>query len=273
MKIFRFLLVNILFIGLTISFNLNLIAQDTPAAPEGFVYVEGGKFIMGSNEEEREQPIHEVTVGDFYMGIYEVTQKEYKEVMKSNPSLYKGDDKPVNNLSWYMAVKFCNKLSQQENLTPCYTGTGKDIKCDFSANGYRLPTEAEWEFAAKGGVKSKGYTWAGSNDPKEVAVYNRKLNTGLQAVGTKKPNELGLYDMSGNLRELCWDWFGPYKETAQVNPTGPKTGDFRIERGGSWKHDEYFARVTARYFHDPIFNYGSVGLRLVRSVPKSTDTE
>jgi len=265
MKNVKFSIVYVLALVLFVSLNANLFAQDVP---DGFVLVDGGKFVMGSNEEEREQPIHEVFVDSYMIGKYEVTQAEYKKVLKNNPSMYKGDDKPVNNISWYHATKYCNKRSKMEGLTPCYTGVGEDIKCDFSANGYRLPTEAEWEFAAKGGLKGKGFIYAGSDNPDEVAVYNKKLNTGLQVPGTKKPNELGLYDMCGNVRELCWDWFGKYKGIAENNPTGPKTGDMRIERGGSWKHDEYFARVSARFFHDPIFNYGSVGFRVVRTAPK-----
>ncbi|MBN2280573.1 MAG: SUMF1/EgtB/PvdO family nonheme iron enzyme [Candidatus Marinimicrobia bacterium] len=264
MKNLRFTSVYVLLLALMIG-ALNLNAQ---TAPEGFILVEGGKFVMGSNEEEREQPIHEVYVDSFLIGKYEVTQSEYVKILKNNPSMYKGDNRPVNNISWYQAIKYCNQRSKMEGLKPCYSGTGKDTKCDFSANGYRLPTEAEWEFAAKGGLKGKGYVWAGSDNPDEVAVYNKKLHTGPQVPGTKKPNELGIFDMNGNVRELCWDWFGPYKGIAQNNPSGPENGEFRVERGGSWKHDEYFCRNTNRWFHDPIFNYGSVGFRLVRTIEK-----
>lgn len=231
-----------------------------------FILVEGGTFQMGSETgEEREAPVHQVTVDSFYMAKYEVTQEEYRKLTGENPSKMKGENKPVGNVSWYDAVKYCNKLSLKEGLTPCYSGQGKAIKCDFKANGYRLPTEAEWEFAASGGVKSKNYKYAGSNNAKEVAVLINTLYPGPKDVGSKKPNELGLYDMSGNVRELCWDWYGPYTKEPKTNPTGPDSGKFRVEKGGSWKHDKYFARITARYYHEPMFNYGSVGFRLCRS--------
>ncbi len=265
MKKIKFIIISFLVTITFILFNQTIIAQEIPA---DFVLVESGKFIMGSNADEKEQPLHEVYVDSFLIAKYEVTQLDYKSITGKNPSIFKGDNKPVNNVSWYEAVKFCNQKSKAEGLTPAYTGKGENIKCNFSANGYRLPTEAEWEFAAKGGNRSKNYKFAGSNNPKEVAIFNRTLKAGVAPVGSLKSNELGLYDMCGNVRELCWDWYGKYSAEAQNNPTGPNSGKFKIERGGSWKHGQFFCRITTRAFHEPIFNYGSVGLRLVRSISK-----
>ncbi len=139
-------------------------------APEGFVLVEAGTFRIGStNGDYDEKPVHEVTLSrSFYMSQYEVTQKQWREVMDTNPSHFKGDGLPVERASWYDAVEYCNRLSRREGLTPCYSGSGNNIVCDFSAAGYRLPTEAEWEYAARGGNKSRGYTYSGSNSAVDV---------------------------------------------------------------------------------------------------------
>ncbi|MDD3052210.1 MAG: SUMF1/EgtB/PvdO family nonheme iron enzyme, partial [Candidatus Cloacimonetes bacterium] len=141
---------------------------------DGMIFVRGGTFLMGSDDGEKdEKPVHSVTVEDFYIERYEVTQKEWKEVMGSNPSCSKGDDLPVEKISWYDAVSFCNKKSISKGLTPCYSGRGVDIVCDWNANGYRLPTEAEWEYAARGGRKTGNFIFAGSNEVDEVACYDK----------------------------------------------------------------------------------------------------
>ena len=206
------------------------------------VRINGGTFQMGSNNGYRdEEPVHTVTVSSFYMGKYEVTQKEYREVMGTNPSNFKGDNLPVEQVSWYDAVEYCNKRSQREGLTPAYTidKSRKDpnntstydtvkwvVTWNKNANGYRLPTEAEWEYAAKGGNGSPGnYTYAGSNNADEVAWY---IGSKTQNVGTKKPNGLGLYDMSGNVWEWCWDWYGSYSSAAQTDPAGASSGSHRV---------------------------------------------
>ena len=164
------------------------------------IFVEGGTFQMGSNNgDSDEKPVHRVTVSDFYIGKYEVTQKEWYEVMGNNPSRFKGRNLPVEEVSWYDAVEFCNKKSKAEGLTPCYTGSRKNTKCNFSANGYRLPTEAEWAYAARGGIKSKGYKYSGSNTIGDVAWYISNSGSKTHTVGTKKANELGIYDMTGNV--------------------------------------------------------------------------
>jgi formylglycine-generating enzyme required for sulfatase activity len=236
--------------------------------PEGMVYVERGTFQMGSNSgEEDEKPMHSVTVSDFYIGKYEVTQGDYKAVTGKNPSRFtsSGNEAPVERLSWYDAVEFCNKLSDKDGLDRCYSGSGKSIKCNFDANGYRLPTEAEWEYAAKGGNKSKGYEYSGSNTIEEVGWYSNDSSSKTHPVGGKKSNELGIYDMSGNVWEWCWDWFGDYVGSAQTDPKGPASGSYRVRRGDSWFISVSNCRVANRNCFSPDGGYHHIGFRLARS--------
>ena len=237
---------------------------------EGFVFVEGGTFHMGSIRGDghgnvAERPMHTVTVKSFIMGKYPVTQKEWIAVMGVNPSYFKGDNRPVEQVSWYDAVEYCNHLSLNEGLTPAYTINGTDVTWNRNANGYRLPTEAEWEYAARGGNGSpENYTYSGSNDAKEVAWYSGNSNGSTRDVGMKKPNSLGLYDMSGNVWEWCWDWYGSYSNSIQHNPTGPSSGSNRIGRGGGWNNSVQFVRPTYRYSSPPAIRGSLLGFRLVR---------
>jgi formylglycine-generating enzyme required for sulfatase activity len=239
--------------------------------PEGFVLVEGGTFTMGSpsNEPDRysdEGPQHQVTVKSFYMGKYEVTQREWREVMGNNPSNFKGDTLPVEQVSWFEAVEYCNKRSVKEGLSPAYRGSGNSISCDWSANGYRLPTEAEWEYAAKGGNKNfLTYLYAGSNSAGAVAWYSGNSGSTTHPVGTKAANDLGIHDLSGNVWEWCWDWYGNYASGAQTNPAGPSSGSNRVIRGGSWFSYARYVRSSYRSNSTPSNRGSHLGFRLVRA--------
>ncbi|MDP8211053.1 MAG: SUMF1/EgtB/PvdO family nonheme iron enzyme, partial [Candidatus Stygibacter australis] len=236
--------------------------------PEWMVFVEGGTFQMGSSSgDDDEKPVHSVTVSDFYIGKYEVTQGEYEAVMGKNPSNFKdsGKDAPVEQVSWYDAVEYCNKLSDQEGLDRCYSGSGENIKCDFDANGYRLPTEAEWEYAALGGNKSKGYKYSGSNGLKQVAWYKDNSGSKTHSAGGKQANELGVYDMSGNVWEWCWDWKGDYSSGLQNNPRGSSSGSSRVFRGGCWSSYASYCRTAYRYIISPGYSFSYLGFRVVRS--------
>jgi formylglycine-generating enzyme required for sulfatase activity len=210
--------------------------------------IKGGTFTMGSNDTEAgsdEKPTHSVTLDDFYMGKYEVTQAQWAAVMGttlSNPSYFKGDNLPVEQVSWEDIQVFLEKLNQK---------TGKN---------YRLPTEAQWEYAARGGHKSSfnkegqgGFTYAGSNNLDKVAWYDDNSGDTTHPVGQKKPNELGLYDMSGNVWEWCQDWYGSdyYKKSPTDNPTGPTSGAYRVLRGGSWDLYAVYCRVAYRRINAP----------------------
>ncbi len=242
-----------------------IISLDLKYKENPMVFVQGGTFQMGSNSgDSDEKPVHSVTVSDFYIGKYEVTQTEWKEVMGNNPSFRKGDNFPVEKVSWYDAVEFCNKKSRAKGLTPCYTGSGKNITCNFNANGYRLPTEAEWEYAARGGNKSKGYTYSGSNTIGNVAWYNNNSGITTHPVGKKHPNELGIYDMSGNVFEWCWDWKGSYGSSSQTNPTGASDGSRRVRRGGSLYSVAMYCRVAIRHHSIPDLTLNYIGFRLLR---------
>ena len=283
------------------------IQTENPMPESGYVFVEGGTFNMGSEEEA---PVHSVTLSSFVMCDHPVTQKEYLDVTGSNPSEFKGDEKPVETVSWYDAVEYCNALSKRKGLTPCYEidKENKDpqnnwdeddkkwtVTCNFDADGYRLPTEAEWEYAARGGKACKEYKFSGSDSVDEVAWHEDnaqgRLNHiddeisedeyedfdededddddgyGTQPVKTKKPNTLGIYDMSGNVFEWCWDWFGVYEEEPQVNPTVETDPvSMRIGRGGSWLRDEDHCVVTKRDWHVPYEGCYDLGFRVVRSI-------
>ena len=212
--------------------------------------VEGGKFMMGAMESDKqahanEKPAHQVTLTyDYYIGQTEVTQALWQAVMGNNPSTMIGDDLPVNNVLWEEADAFVKRLSQMTGYT------------------FHLPTEAEWEFAARGGKKSKGYLYAGSDDVDEVAWYADNSGGTTHAVGTKKPNELGIYDMSGNAWEWCSDWLAPYSAETQVNPIGPATGEYHVYHGGGWNHGQRYARSSHRRTTTEGYIKSALGLRV-----------
>ena len=249
---------------------VKLVDSETQDDYSNMVFVKGGTFQMGTNNGyDHEKPVHIVTVNYFYIGKYEVTQKEWKEVMGNNPSYFKGDDIPVEQVSWYDVVDFCNKKSDKEGLTRCYSGSGKNTQCNFNANGYRLPTEAEWEYAARGGNKSNGYKYSGSNNCGDVAWYWGNSVSKTHPVGQKKTNELGIYDMSGNVWEWCWDWHDGnyYSNSPQNNPKGPGSGRYRVSRGGCWASTStgYGCRVASRSYINPGISGGDGGFRFSRT--------
>jgi len=221
---------------------------------------------MGSTSgNDDEKPVHSVTVSDLWMMKTEVTQKDYAALMGTNPSNFKGDTLPVEQVSWYDAAAYANKLSHLDGLTPAYRISGTKVEWDRSANGWRLPTEAEWENASRGGASSRGYAYAGSNDIDAVAWYTKTTNNkGTKPVGTKAANELGLYDMSGNVWEWCWDWYGDYGSGARTDPAGASSGTVRVFRGGGWYFFASSARTASRHGDIPGFRYGFLGFRLVR---------
>ena len=234
----------------------NLTSEQETAIDElmsNMVKVEGGTFTMGAISEQGsdawddEKPTHSVTLSSFYLCKYEVTQALWRAVMGDNPSSFKGDNLPVEQVSWYDCQTFISRLN---NLT------GKN---------FRLPTEAEWEYAARGGNRSRGYKYSGSNALSDVAWYEDNSGHKTHPVGSKSPNELGLYDMSGNVWEWCSDWTGTYSSTAQTHPTGPSGGSRRVNRGGSWYSGARLCRSSIRDSHEPVYFGGGLGLRLALS--------
>ena len=261
---------------------------------EGFIYVPGGPFTMGDTIDDGmgssdELPLHTVTLNSFFIGKYEVTQSEWQTVMGSNPAhdYGVGDNYPVYYVSWYAILKYCNLRSMNEGLIPVYTisdstnpsnwGTVPTSNnadwnaaiCNWSANGYRLPTEAEWEYAARGATNNPDYPYSGSNDINAVAWYvSNNAPCGSKTVGGKAPNSLGIYDMSGNVWEWCWDWYGLYSSASQTNPTGPASGSNRLLRGGYWNSDALYCLVTYRSNIGPYLSdyySGVFGFRLCRA--------
>ena len=217
------------------------------------VRVEAGTFTMGATAEMEdpygdEKPTHQVTLtNDYYMGKYEVTQALWQAVMNSNPSYFKGDNLPVEQVSWDDCQEFLSKLNSI---------TGKT---------FRLPTEAEWEYAARGGKKSRGYQYSGSNNLSDVAWYKDNSDRKTHAVGSKQANELGIYDMSCNVREWCQDWYGSYSSSSQVNPIGANSGYHRVCRGGGWYFTARNCRSSYRNSISPDGRGYDFGLRLVLS--------
>ncbi|MDD6900413.1 MAG: SUMF1/EgtB/PvdO family nonheme iron enzyme [bacterium] len=216
------------------------------------IAVEGGTFTMGATAEQvsdaysDEKPTHQVTLSSYYIGKTEVTQELWQAVMGSNPSGFSGANLPVEKVSWEDCQIFIAILNE---LTGKY---------------FRLPTEAEWEYAARGGNKSKGYKYSGSNTIDDVAWYSSNSSSKTHPVATKAPNELGIYDMIGNVLEWCSDWYSSsyYSSSSQYNPTGPASGSRRVYRGGSWGSSARLCRVSHRDYNGPSYRFYNLGLRL-----------
>ena len=228
------------------TFTINGVSFD-------MVLVEAGTFPMGATSEmedpgDDEKPVHQVTLtNDYYIGKTEVTQALWKAVIGSNPSFFEGDNKPVESVSWDDCQEFISKLN---------TATGKN---------FRLPTEAEWEFADRGGNKSNHYQYSGSDNIDDVAWYDDNSGDETHDVASKQPNELGIYDMSGNVWEWCSDWYGGYSSKSQTNPKGPGSGSNRVRRGGSWGYFARLCRSSCRFDYGPDAGCYFLGLRLALS--------
>lgn len=223
---------------------------------------------MGSvNGNSNEKKVHQVTVDSFLIGKYPVTQELWQSVMGTNPSNLKGAKRPVESVNWFDAVDFCNRFSEMDGWQKVYSRRGEHLEFNLKATGYRLPTEAEWEFASRGGLMSKNFLFSGSNAIDEVAWYWGNSGNMTHEVGTKQCNEIGICDMSGNVWEWCWDWFSDssYNSETQLNPTGPKTGTNHVLRGGSWSSGAWGCTVTNRYSDNAISRFYRFGFRLVRT--------
>ena len=217
------------------------------------IKVDGGMFVMGATKEMKkpyddEKPAHRVTLSSYYIGETEVTQALWIAVMGSNPSSNKGDNLPVENITWNDCKNFIFKLNK------------------LTGRNFRLPYEAEWEFAARGGNRSLGTQYSGSKNISDVAWYDGNSCITTHPVGTKNANELGIYDMSGNVWEWCQDWFGNYADIIQRNPKGPLDGTVRVRRGGSWTDDAWICRTSYRFMSTPERSYDNLGFRLALSM-------
>ena len=218
------------------------------------VAVEGGTFTMGATSEQGgdadddERPTHQVTLSSYYIGETEVTQELWEAVMGSNPSRFKGSNRPVECVSWDDCQEFLSRLNR------------------ITGERFRLPTEAEWEYAARGGSRSRGYKYSGSDNIYDVAWFEKNSNNESHPVATKLPNELGLYDMSGNVSEWCSDSYGSYSSSSQTNPTGPKSGSYRVGRGSSWDCSAEHCRLSLRTGDLPVISFNDCGLRLALSI-------
>ncbi|MBR1403756.1 MAG: SUMF1/EgtB/PvdO family nonheme iron enzyme [Treponema sp.] len=237
--------------------------------------VNGGQFMYGSLTSNTP-----VTLNSFLISETPVTQRQYEKIMGRNPAKLKGENKPVEMVNWCEAIIYCNTLSVINKLTPCYSIGGtfdlsnfeasspvwKRINCNFTANGFRLPTEAEWEFAARGGKNNEPTMFAGSADISQVAWYGENSNITSHEVGTKAANSVGLFDMCGNVAEWCWDYYTPdLPYGPQTNPHGPSIGDMHAKRGGGWLDDAEQCTVFYRSGSVPSGKSSSLGFRVCRT--------
>ncbi|HPH11330.1 MAG TPA: SUMF1/EgtB/PvdO family nonheme iron enzyme [Thermotogota bacterium] len=246
------------------------------------VKVKGGSFQMGDEVgdlREECRPVHRVKLTyDYWIGKYAVTFREYDTFCAATSRSVPDDlgwgrkTRPVIGVSWNDAIGYCNWLSEKEGIAKAYDSNGNLLDRNgnrttdiMKVEGYRLPTEAEWEYAARGGQKTNGHKYAGSDDLNEVGWYKDNSDRQTHPVGEKKANELGLYDMSGNVWEWCHDWYGGYASRTQTNPTGPSSGSHRVKRGGSWRNDAQTCRVAFRDFFTPTDCYFYLGFRLSRT--------
>ena len=245
------------------------------------IIADGLEFQMGSEDgDPDEKPVHTVRfTKDFMIGKTEVMQRDYKTMLGVNPSKFRGDSLPVDKITWFDAVLFCNALSKYHGLDTVYEYTEvigtpgdnsqlADVKIHSGENGYRLPTEAEWEYACRGGTTTK-YYWSNSSDIDTIGMYawySKNSGNETHNIGEKLANDYGLYDMSGNLYEWCNDWYGNYNDTAAVDPAGPAGGSGRVIRGGNWLTTAKYCKVSYRGYTNAAFSCSAIGFRIARSL-------
>lgn len=236
--------------------------------------IPAGEFLMGSPDSDadapgNEKPQHVIRIRyPFYLGVYPVTQDEYEQVIGSRPSRVTGDGpRPVESLSWFEAIEFCNSLSKSDSLRSYYDIAGRKISI-LGGSGYRLPTEAEWEYACRAGTTTK---WSCGDRVAQLPSFAwfRENSKHTQLLGQKPPNPWGLYDMQGNVREWCWDWYGPeyYRESPVEDPQGPARGSHRVDRGGGWSDDARMCRAAYRGWHQPTSRSVDLGFRVAAFLP------
>ncbi len=276
----------------SVSVETSVSVKDSVPVNDGFLLIQGGAFLMGSPDTENwridDEMQHEAAVSSFFMDPYETTQGEYVSLMGENPSAFVGDDLPVENISWLDAVRYANAKSTDTGLTPAYTITAESVTWDLSADGYRLPTEAEWEYACRAGTETpfnteKSLSAAEANFyghyPYEIeenyfdnSVLDAKPGEYREttlAVGSFEPNAWGLYDMHGNVNEWCWDYYGAYDPEAADDPTGPSSGTRHVYRGGGWNDFAKNMRSAYRAAGQEDLHSYNLGLRLVRNADGS----
>jgi formylglycine-generating enzyme required for sulfatase activity len=270
---------------LPFCFSMFFAATSVPAQsllPNDFVLVKGGTFVMGSPagepERGRDEIQRRVAVSDFHLARSEVTQREYAALMGGNPSEFKGNDLPVENLSWFDALRYGNARSAREGLEPAYVIDGETVAWNRSANGYRLPTEAEWEYAARAGTATPFSTGNTISD-RQANLYNHygyDNDSSGRIIGGSRgstvpvksfaPNAWGLFDMHGNVSEWCWDGYAEYGAAGQTDPVGPATATYRAHRGGGWNDFPKHARSAYRGAAPPGHRVFNLGFRLARNV-------
>ena len=266
---------------LMVILMLSVSAAMTPAAPEKpnknsdikMILINGGSYIMGSKSgREDEKPLHKVTVNSFYIDIYEVTQNAYKVGTGSNPSKFRDKSGAVERVRWTDAVLYCNARSKADGLEECYNN--KTWVCDFNKNGYRLPTEAEWEYACRSDSKNEHFFKGGLTVLGRYAWFRKNSREKVHPVGKKRPNAFGLYDMYGNVLEWCNDNYSKdyYAVSPNDNPRGPDAGDKKVLRGGSWASRGKYCRSATRTSDAPTTadicqGYDTYGFRCVRNAP------
>ncbi|MCD6326385.1 formylglycine-generating enzyme family protein [bacterium] len=255
-----------------------------PSTDITMLSIPAGSFLIGSPSDESgrdsdEGPQRTVNISAFEMSETEVTGKQFEDVMGWNDSHFSGDDHPVEEVTWFDCVSFCNKLSKANGYSKCYTITyiaydgnhitSADVSCSFDANGYRLPTEAEWEYACRAGTTTRFNTGDSDSDLGRAGWYDGNSGWTTHTVSEKKRNAWGLYDMHGNVWEWCWDWYSPVyygtRPDLDSNPMGPVSGSLRVIRGGGWYSDAQNCRSAKRYFDYPRGFYFSIGFRVCRS--------